>query len=160
MPKIRLFRGLKTPDFRLFSAAEGGRQRRIWKRLLEARARGDFSHPAAMDEELQWLEKSLRLGRQFFTDCKDIASAYAKTTGGALVSLEVPLAEVLKLFALEFQNFGSRKKKLELVYVVSGSVLAKRAKAWRLKLTLTRKQKVVGIKSAAARSRPKNTSRR
>lgn len=82
MPKIRLYRGLKTPDFRLFSAAEGARQRRIWKRLLEARAKGDFSHPASLDSELRWLEKSLRLGRQYFTDRKDIASAYAKTNRG------------------------------------------------------------------------------
>lgn len=135
MPKIRLFRGLKTPDFRLFSAAEGARQRRIWKRLLQARAKEDFSYPASLDGDLRWLEKSLRLGRQYFTDRKDIASAYAKANGGALVTLEVPVAELLKLFALEFQNFGSRKNKLELVYVVSGTVLAKRAKAWRLKVT-------------------------
>lgn len=83
-----------------------------------------------------------------------------RRTGGTLVSLEVPVAELLKLFALEFQNFGSRKKQLELVYVVNGSVLARRAKAWRLRLTHPRYQKLPDTIGAAARSRPRNTSRR
>ncbi|MGE4133327.1 MAG: hypothetical protein AB7F86_16915 [Bdellovibrionales bacterium] len=63
---------------------------------------------------------------------------YARKVGGLLVEISVPMADVLKHFDIEFQNFGRRKKQFEIVYCVKGSILAKYGKKWKLKTTRKR----------------------
>lgn len=133
MTKIRLYRGLSSPEFRNLDPAGQRRQKKIWSELLVLRAAGDFSYPEGMDAEIRWLEGSLRLGVQYFTDREAVARAYARREGGSLVSIEVPVPEVLRCFRKEFQNFGRRKKLFELVYAVDGMLLWKKRKAWKLK---------------------------
>jgi len=46
----------------------------------------------------------------------------------------VPIHEVVKHFRIEFQNYGKRKKRFELVYVVDGSLLKRKSSQWKLKV--------------------------
>ncbi len=133
MRNIKLYRGLKAEAFQPFTQAEAAQQRKTWAKLLEARAQGDFAHPVAFDAEIRKLESGLRLRRQYFTDRREVAAAYARSEGGSLLSIELPLDQVLSHFSLEFQNFSKRRSSFEIVYLVSGELLAKHAKAWKLK---------------------------
>ena len=51
-----------------------------------------------------------------------------------LVELSVPVKDVLQHFDVEFQNFGQRKKRFEIVYAVRGGALARFSAKWKLKV--------------------------
>jgi hypothetical protein len=130
---MKLYRGLKTADFQLLDEATSKSVRDIWKKVLLRRSKGDFSFPEKLSAEIQEQERQIRLRRQHFTDNKEIAARYAKASGGSLVEIDVSVEEISRVFDIEFQNFGKRRKKFELVYVIDAEVLRRRAKKWKLK---------------------------
>jgi len=130
--KLKLYRGLVSTDFELLSEKKFQESRVVWRRILAKRAAGDFGYPQDMEAEIKKLAHIGRLEKQFFTDNKKIARAYAKAAKGQLVEISVSLTDLVKYFRLEFQNFGTRKKNFEIVYVVDAARLAKNRKKWRL----------------------------
>lgn len=135
---LKLYRGLSSDEFNLATDEVFRQNRDTWASILAHRVKGNFKYPPQLDRSISALHKNLRLEYQYFTDSKVIAEGYARKVGGLLVELSVPLNEVLKSCDIEFQNFGRRKKKFEIVYCVNGSTLAKHGKRWRLKTTRKR----------------------
>ena len=133
---MKLYRGFKGRDVQLYSPAVQRKVWDSWSKLLQKRARGDFSYPSELDAEILSLEKLGRLGYQHFSDDERMANAYAKQENGVVIEIDVPLSDVKKYFTLEFQNFSKRKKKFEVVYLVKGSDLYRHAKTWMLKTYL------------------------
>lgn len=131
---IKLYRGLSALEFKGVTSESMAANRRDWNSILKLRARGDHMYPRALDSAIQRLHREGRWERQYFTDSKEIAKSYARKMGGTLLEVSVPVKDILKHFDLEFQNFGRRKKKFEVVYLVKGAILAKRRKAWRLRV--------------------------
>ncbi|MEK7356978.1 MAG: hypothetical protein AAB250_11045 [Bdellovibrionota bacterium] len=132
---MKLYRGLKTEDFRFVSPKQTKDSQRDWAQLLEKRSKGDFTFPKPHSSLVNKLHREGRYLRQHFTDDREIAERYAKSNKGTLLELDVPLKEIAKRFHLEFQNFAHRSKKFEIVYVIESSALSKNAKKWKLKLT-------------------------
>lgn len=130
---MKLYRGIKASEFSLFTPEAARELKSTWKEILNDRARGNFRYPARSNEKILQAARLVRLQRQHFTDNKAIALAYAKANGGMLVEIDVPVAQILEKFTIEFQNFSQRKKKFEVVYVVDSSSLAKHSRRWKLK---------------------------
>jgi len=135
MKSIKLYRGLDAAEFKAVTGKSRASNRRVWQAIVSMRATGDFSYPANLDKDINQLHRNLRLERQFFTDNKLIAKAYASKVSGLLVEVTVPVQDVIKHFDVEFQNFGRRRKQFEIVYCVKGALLSKRAKVWKMKVT-------------------------
>jgi hypothetical protein len=131
---LKLYRGISAEDFNLATDEVLKNNRRVWRQILQHRLNGNFDFLADLDESINSLHKSIRLEYQYFTDSKVIAQGYARKVGGNLAEISVPLNDVLKYFDIEFQNFGARKKKFEIVFRVKGSILAKKIKAWKMKV--------------------------
>lgn len=134
MTTLKLYRGLSAEEFQLATDEILKANKAAWTAILSRRAEGNFSYPVDLDKSITALHKSLRYENQYFTDARDIAEGYARKVGGLLVELTVPLADVLKAFDVEFQNYGQRKSRFEIVYRVKGSDLAKNAKRWTLEV--------------------------
>lgn len=130
---MKLYRGLKTSEFRHYSDDISAEVRRTWASILKRRSQEDWSFPHELSTEISRLEKLLRLQRQHFTDRRDIALAYAKSNGGTLLEIEVTEKDLLNHFRIEFQNFGKRKKDFEVVYVVDASLLFQNQRRWKMK---------------------------
>lgn len=130
---MKLYRGLKTSQFKPYTKDIESQVRSTWASLLMRRAQNDRNYPKDLDAEILVLEKLLRLQRQHFTDNKEIALSYAKSNGGMLLEIDVPLADLIDHFRLEFQNFGKRKTSFEIVYVVEASRLYKNRRKWKLR---------------------------
>ncbi len=130
---MKLYRGLKSSEFKVFDTKLASHSVSIWEKILKERIKGNFHFPEALSKDIVELEKINRLRRQNFTDNKSIALAYAKENRGLLLEIDVNIGDVLKYFHLEFQNFGKRKKNFELVYVVDAASLFRNAKKWKLK---------------------------
>lgn len=131
---MKLYRGLKERDVQLYSPAVQGKVWDSWSKLLQKRARGDFSYPSELDAEVQSLEKLGRLSYQHFSDDERTANAYAKQENGVVIEIDVPLSDIKKHFMLEFQNFSKRKKRFEIVYLVRGADLYRSSKKWKIKM--------------------------
>jgi len=131
---LKLYRGLKAREFSAFTPQIAKELSVTWKNILEIRAKGEFAYPTAINEKILKASRLLRLQRQHFTDQKKIALAYAKANGGTLVEIDVPVAQLLRNFTIEFQNFSQRKKAFEIIYVVDAAKLVKNAKRWKLKV--------------------------
>ncbi len=134
MKKLKLYRGLSSDEFHLASDDVFKANRAAWAAILEKRVKGDRRYPSDLDRAITTLHRNIRLEHQYFTDDREIAEGYARKVGGLLVELEVPVKDVLEIFDIEFQNFGRRKKKFEVVYCVRGSELVRNAKRWKLKV--------------------------
>jgi hypothetical protein len=132
--RLKLYRGLSATEFQAASKKLFAENRKTWRSILEHRVRGDFNFPKELDKAITVLHTKLRFEHQYFTDSKSIAEGYAKKVSGIVVEVSVPLNEVIKYFDIEFQNFGRRKKCFEIVYGVKGSILAKFAKSWGLRV--------------------------
>lgn len=132
---LKLYRGLSAEEFQLASKDLAKRNKATWSAILEKRARGDFRYPAELDQAILALHRDLRLEYQYFTDTKSIAEGYARKVRGLLVELSVPVADLLAHFDVEFQNFGQRKKRFEIVYAVRGATLARLGAKWKLKVS-------------------------
>jgi|GEM_PF-1610611 len=130
---MKLYRGIKASEFSLLTPAIAKTLESTWKQILRERSRGNLRYPERHNEKILEAAKLGRLQRQHFTDNREIALAYAKANGGMLVEIDVPVAQVLKNFTLEFQNFSQRKKNFEVVYVVDSSSLSKNSRRWKLK---------------------------
>lgn len=130
---MKLYRGIKAEEFSFITPALDKKIKSQWRELLELREGKSFAYPHKLNSSILELEKLSRLQRQFFTDKKAVALAYAKTNRGIVVEIDVPINQILRHFTLEFQNFSQRKKNFELVYAVDARVLCKYAKAWQLK---------------------------
>lgn len=131
---MRLYRGLKERDVQLYSPAVQGKVWDSWSKLLQKRARGNFSYPSELDAEVRSLEKLGRLSYQHFSDDERTANAYAKQENGVVIEIDVPLSDIKKYFMLEFQNFSKRKKSFEIVYIVRGADLHRSSKKWKIKM--------------------------
>lgn len=130
---LKLYRGLSSEEFILATEDVIQQNKKVWAQILDRRIRDTVSYPKELDRSIANLHKNVRLEYQYFTDARAIAEGYARKVGGLLVELSVPLPDVLKHFDIEFQNFGRRKKRFELVYRIKGSVLAAHRKRWKLK---------------------------
>lgn len=130
---LKLYRGLSSDEFNLATDEVFEENKKAWASILAHRVRKDFKYPQKLDRSITSLHKNLRLEYQYFTDAKLIADGYAKKVGGLLVEVSVPVEDVLEFFDIEFQNFGRRKKRFEIVYCIKGSILAKHSKRWKLK---------------------------
>lgn len=131
---LTLYRGISADQFTSATRKVFAKNKKVWKLILERRLNNDLAYPQSLDREIIELHQNIRLEFQHFTDSKSIAEGYARKVRGLLIEIKVPLKDVISQFELEFQNFGKRKKQFEVVYRVKGSVLAKRAKAWRLQV--------------------------
>jgi hypothetical protein len=131
---MKLYRGIKSKDLNPFNAKTSKAFAEVFAELLKRRERGDFSYPKKFDKEIQTLEKVGRYRRQNFTDDRKIAQAYAKANNGTLVEISVPIKEITKSFHIEFQNFGKRRSKFEIVYVVDSVTLFKNSRKWKMRL--------------------------
>ena len=131
---MKLYRGLKSSEFKHFSEDIASDLRKTWDAILIRRSKGDLSFPKFLNEEISRAEKLLRLQRQHFTDRREVALGYAKANKGALISIDVSQKEILDYFRLEFQNFSKRKTSFEIVYVVDSILLYKNRRKWKLKV--------------------------
>lgn len=131
---MKLYRGLKSSEFKDFSDDIQSSLKKTWTAILKQRSQSDWSFPANLNNEIVRAEKLLRLQRQHFTDRRDIALNYATTNKGSLVEIDIPQSHILKHFRLEFQNFAKRKSNFEVVYVVESSLLQKNRKKWKMKI--------------------------
>lgn len=131
---IKLYRGMVSDVFTLHSRSYFNEQKKFLHWILALRSSGKMQYPDFLDEQVQAFEKLLRTERQYFTDDREIARSYAKKNKGVLIELVVPIHEVVKHFRIEFQNYGKRKKKFELVYVVDGALLKTKSSQWKLKV--------------------------
>lgn len=127
---MKLYRGLKT-DYLPFNSGELTSK---WKKVLAVREKSK-KYPEKLNSTILELKKLERGQRQFFTDNKEIATRYAKQEKGTLLTIDVPINEIIKNFHIEFQNYAKRRKRFELVYAVEGSTLDKNSKKWKLKVT-------------------------
>ena len=132
---MKLYRGIKTTEFLSNSPAERLAIKKLWLQLLQRREKRNFIYPESSNKDLINALHFSRLERQYFTDRKEIAQAYAKSNQGILVEIELPVEEIQKHFRVEFQNFAQRRKSFELVYVVDSPVLEKYSKKWGLRIT-------------------------
>lgn len=130
---MKLYRGIKSSEFKHFTDDTATELEQTWSSILKLRSQGKLEYPKHLDPEISRAEKLIRLQRQNFTDRREIALDYAKTYGGALIEIDVPLADILKYFRIEFQNFGKRKSRFEVVYVVDAKPLKKFKRKWKLK---------------------------
>lgn len=130
---MKLYRGLKSTEFKIFSDDMAFELRKIWNTVLSRRNKGDWSFPFKLDQEILRGEKLLRLQRQHFTDRRDIALAYAKANNGSLIEIDVPKTDILDHFRIEFQSFGKRKENFEIVYVIEADLLNRNRKKWKLR---------------------------
>lgn len=130
---MKLYRGIKNSEFKHFTDDTAAELERNWSSILKLRSQGNFHFPKHLDSEISRSEKLVRLQRQNFTDRKTVALAYAKSNGGALIEIDVPVSDILKYFRLEFQNFGKRKTCFEVVYVVDSKPLNKFRRKWKLR---------------------------
>lgn len=131
---MKLYRGIRSDEFEILSSKAWKDSRKIWSEILRLRERGNFRYPKDKEEKIRELARIARLERQHFTDDRKIAERYAKAHEGIVVQLDVPVEDLVKYFRLEFQNFSSRRKKFEIVFVVEATVIARRAKAWKLRV--------------------------
>ena len=131
---MKLYRGIRSEEFELLSAKSWQESRKVWLELIRSREHGNFRYPADLEDKIRDIARIAHLERQHFTDDRKIAERYAKAHKGILVELDVPVLDVVKHFRLEFQNFASRRKKFEIVYVVEAKVITRRARAWKLKV--------------------------
>jgi hypothetical protein len=131
--KIKLYRGLKAKDFSHFTPEMFETLSSTWKKILRRRAAGNFAFPEKLNRDVVACADLLRLRRQNFTDNREIARRYARENRGILVTIEVPIKDILVHFIPEFQNFAKRHKHFELVYVVDSETLQTHARAWKLK---------------------------
>jgi len=131
---IKLYRGMASDVLNLHDRSHFNKQKKFLHWILALRSSGKMQYPDFLDEQVQAFEKLLRTERQHFTDDREIARSYAKKNKGILIEVVVPIHEVVKHFRIEFQNYGKRKKKFELVYVVDGSLLKKNSSRWKLKV--------------------------
>lgn len=130
---MKLYRGLKSSEFKIFDASLASHSASVWEKILKMRAKGNFKFPEDLSKDIVELEKTNRLRRQYFTDNKSIALAYAKENHGLLLEIDPGIGDILKNFHLEFQNFGKRKKSFELVYAIDAATLLLNSKKWKLK---------------------------
>lgn len=132
--KIKLYRGLKTDNFihrgeQIEESFNNG-----WRKLLEYRSQGDLSYPEELNDLVIEMNKLQQYTRQYFTDRLELAENYAKTEKGILISITVPIEDILNLFIIEFQNYSKRKDQFDVVYIAKGSDLFKKQKEWDLKI--------------------------
>lgn len=130
---MKLYRGLKSSEFKMFSEDAALELRNLWSAVLNKRSKGDWTFPNELNEDILLGEKLLRLQRQHFTDRRDIALGYATENNGALIEIDVSKKDILDHFRIEFQNFGKRKKSFEIVYVIDSSILFRNRRKWKLK---------------------------
>lgn len=131
---LKLYRGLKQAEFKEFDQETSKLLKEAWKIILELRANGEFDFPEDLSPVVRDIKKHEKLSRQYFTDRKETAEKYAKAEKGALVSIKVPISDVLKHFILELQNYKKRKEKFEITYCVLGETLFKNSEKWNLKV--------------------------
>lgn len=131
---MKLYRRLKQKDIQLYSPAIQEKVWGSWSEVLQKRERGDLSYPFELDVEILSLEKLGRLSYQHFSDDERTANAYAKREKGAVIEIDVPLADLKRYSILEFQNFSKRKKSFQIVYIVKGSDLHRCSKKWKVKM--------------------------
>lgn len=131
---MKLYRGLKE-NFNHKDLESQEKFNVLWKNILNIRAKGQFSYPEHLNKDISYLKKLDRYSRQYFTDRKEIAEAYAKKSRGSLVELDVSIDDILEHFIVEFQNYQSRKKDFEITYIVKGSLLYVYRDKWKVKIT-------------------------
>lgn len=131
---VKSYRGIKSREFSYLTPQMAAELEETWLKSLKRRAIGDFSYPEGLNERIFSAAKTPRYRRQYFTDRREIAMAYARSHRGLLVEIEVPLKEILASFAIEFQNFALRKKKFEIVYSVESRLLMERGRRWKLRV--------------------------
>ncbi|MGZ3721818.1 MAG: hypothetical protein ACXVA9_02730 [Bdellovibrionales bacterium] len=134
---MKLYRGIKADEYAPFSPELSKQLRATWKPILESREDGDFSYPDEINGEILEAAKLTRLQRQHFTDNQAIAESYARENDGLLIELEIPIADVLQYFTIEFQKFAQRKKNFEIVYAIDAENLFSMSKKWKLKASPT-----------------------
>lgn len=130
---LKLYRGLSSSEFNIATDKVLKKNKKTWSLILKERAKGNFDYPENLNKNIVNLHTDLRLEYQYFTDSKTIATAYASKVSGTLIEISVSIKDLLQHFDIEFQNFGRRKKRFEIVYCVKGSLLAKYSKRWKLK---------------------------
>lgn len=132
---MKLYRGLKSLDYREFDSDLEKELRDGWREVLSLRESGDFIYPENLNKRILKLESISNLTHQNFTDNREIAYSYARNGGGLFLEVEVSMEDLLRYFKMEFQNFSKRRKKFELVYVVSAADLSSNRSKWNLKIT-------------------------
>lgn len=131
---MKLYRGMKSKDLILRTPEEEKEYLKKWRKVLTRRMKGNYTYPDDLNEDIVNLYKESRFSYQYFTDRRAIAEQYVNQQRGSLVEIDVSLKDILKYFTLEFQNYSSRKKQFEIVYMVSSNILAEKQERWKLKI--------------------------
>ena len=132
---MKLYRGIKSNTFSLRTQKEEHSFKSRWRHILEERERGNFAYLEHLDVAITELHKGNRFSHQNFTDRREIAERYAKNEQGILIEIDVPMADILEYFDLEFQNYPKRRECFEIVYSISGNTLTDKQYDWKLNLT-------------------------
>ena len=132
---MKLYRGLKSEEYREFTDSLIAKFNEGWKKILEIREKGNLKYPGHLNPVIVGLFKHQYLVRQYFTDDKKIADTYAQKEGGLILEIDVPIKDLLVYFILEFQNYPKRKTSFELTYIVKGVELFSHQEKWRLKIS-------------------------
>jgi hypothetical protein len=132
---MKLYRGIKTMEFTEGSKAIQEAVQSGWSKILKLRSAGNLKYPKQLDSLISELFKLQPLTRQYFTDNKKIAAAYAKKEHGVLIEIDLSIKDILAHFTIEFQNYSKRKSQFEIVYMIKGSDLSKNARKWKLKIS-------------------------
>ncbi len=133
MNRMKLYRGLKSSEYKKFDPQIEEEIKNSWRKILELRAKGEYSYPEVLNEMILKSKKISNLKDQHFTDNQEIAYQYAKKEGGMVIEIQVGVDDILNYFMIEFQNFTKRRELFELVYVVSSKDLLENSSRWNLR---------------------------
>ncbi|MEI6477707.1 MAG: hypothetical protein WCO52_01860 [bacterium] len=131
---MKLYLGLKQ-EFEHLDPDTASVHQKGWRQLLRIRQRGDFKYPEHLNPIVLRLASIEPVAIRTFTDKKEKALTYAKTKGGILVQIDVPVEDIQRYFTLGFINYRDRKKNFEISYKISGADLAAHAAEWGLFVT-------------------------
>ncbi|MAZ40700.1 hypothetical protein CL654_01095 [bacterium] len=134
METLKLYRGIKSSEFTHKDKEVEEKFNEGWLEILRRRAQGDLSYPEDLNSIVTKMFKIQPFTRQYFTDREEIAKSYAKKEHGSLITLEIPLKEILKYFVIEFQNYPKRKQQFDVVYIIKGTDLFKKSKDWNISI--------------------------
>jgi hypothetical protein len=129
---MKLYRGLKSSHFVERNKEVEQKFNEGWRQVLSLREQGDLSYPEHLNKVIIELFRLQGYTRQYFTDDRSIALAYAKAEHGVLVEIDVSVDDILEHFIIEFQNYSKRRQSFEVTYIVRGADLAKYTKRWKL----------------------------
>lgn len=131
---MKLYRGLRSAEYLELDSMQIREYQRDWQKILVQREAGNLSYDVGIDPLAKRLKHTIPLTRQYFTDNEAIARQYTESVSGILIQIDVPIADILQYFSLEFQNYSKRKERFEIVYLVDSFTMGKKKTTWNLKV--------------------------